>query len=619
MNQAQTKSARRWLPKTLLAQFYIGLATILLTAVLIGVGLHFEPELFDRLLEEGLFSHKTQNQPMFFPILLAFGLVLLLVLVFLKQLKDAQTGEQALEIQKFTLDKHAIVRIIDRDGFLLYVNDLYCQITGYSRAEVLGHNERIFHKDAKTRAFYAPMIDAIGQGQVWQGVIDSVNRQEEPYWIQATVQPLPGRKSKAEQFILIGTEITLLVRTQALLAENQRLVAAANQAKSEFLTNLSHEVRTPLGGMLGMTDLALDLASSDTQKSYLTLAKSSGQSLMTVLNDILDISRIESGWLTLEPVEFSLSELLTGQIQSLAESTLQKGLALDLQIDADIPASVWGDPGRIKQVIANVMNNALEVTQKGRISVVSYATALEADGFEFHLAVKDAGAGMPDDRQKNVFKAFSQDAAGQPPRYGSTGLGLVLSARLLALMGGKIELESEEGMGSTFSITLRLPRAPERVDLTAPALPVPGWVLGAAASWPVPISVPLQVLVADDHVVNQILCKTMLQKMGHVVTIANNGEEALALFGERAWDLVLMDMQMPTMDGLAATRLIRLSEPSGRRTPIVAMTANVMASDQQACLAAGMDDFMSKPFKLTTLQGLINRFDKRVSVVEGLK
>jgi CheY-like chemotaxis protein len=186
-------------------------------------------------------------------------------------------------------------------------------------------------------------------------------------------------------------------------------------------------------------------------------------------------------------------------------------------------------------------------------------------------------------------------------------------------MGGKIELESEEGMGSTFSITLRLPRAPERVDLTAPALPVPGSVLGAAASWPVPIPVPLQVLVADDHVVNQILCKTMLQKMGHMVTIANKGAEALALFGERAWDLVLMDMQMPTMDGLAATRLIRLSEPSGRRTPIVAMTANVMASDQQACLAAGMDDFMSKPFKLATLQGLINRLVKRVSVVEGLK
>ncbi len=456
------------------------------------------------------------------------------------------------------------------------------------------------------------------------------------------------------QLILLLFSVAALIRRQKIqekehialramaedLREASQRAKAASQAKSEFLANMSHEIRTPMNGVIGMTDLALERATDPAQRDYLNTVVSSAQSLMVILNEILDFSKIEAGQLTIEHVPFDLRQVLSDTLASLDGRTRLKGLTLALDLPAEMPALMRGDPGRIRQVLTNLCDNAIKFTQVGGLSVRLQVTAIAGGEFEAQVSVQDTGVGIPAAKQKLIFEAFSQADASTTRQYGGTGLGLTICARLVELMGGRIWVDSEMDKGSTFNFTVKLQQAdgaeiaaaandfsdlPDTAPpMAPPSLPEPADLKAVPAPEPSqPASVgrvpevttttsatirTLRILLVEDHPVNQILATTLLKKWGHTVVLADNGQKAVDLFPSDTWDLVLMDMQMPVMGGLEATQMIRNREPANQRTPIIAVTANAMEADREACLAAGMDDFLSKPFNSAALERLLARY-----------
>ena len=510
------------------------------------------------------------------------------------------TQNNDLSNQKFALDQHAIVSITDLNGSITYANDRFCEISGYAREELIGENHRIVKSGFHPPELYSELWHTITQGHVWHGEVKNRKKNGEPYWVAATIVPLLGPDGLPMQYVGIRTDITIAKELEQSLLVARAAAETANQAKGDFLANMSHEIRTPMNGVIGMTELALDTQLDATQRNYLDTVKSSAHALLVILNDILDFSKIEAGKLDIEQVSFNLSQVLADALTGIEARTAKKGLTLTRLIPADVAARMVGDSGRIRQVLTNLCDNAIKFTQQGGVTVRVQAQDLGADGYEVEIAVSDTGVGIPADKQQLIFAAFSQADSSTTRQFGGTGLGLTISSRLVGLMGGRIWVESTVGQGSTFHFTVRLGQSTET---NMPTTPLP-----QAAHADTPPQRPLRVLLVEDHAINQLLATSLLKKWGHTVVLARDGQEAVDLFPSAAWDIVLMDMQMPVMGGLEATVLIRAQEPPDRRTPIIAVTANAMETDREACLHAGMDDFLSKPIHAAALQTLLARY-----------
>ena len=394
------------------------------------------------------------------------------------------------------------------------------------------------------------------------------------------------------------------------LREKSTLADASNRAKSEFLASMSHEVRTPMNGIIGFTDMALDTSLDAKQRSYIETVKRSAQSLLVVLNEILDFSKIEAGGMELESIPVDWNDLVQTALQSIAFEAGQKNLITSYDLPSDVPSDCLGDPGRLSQVLNNLCHNAVKFTEKGFVSVRMQVLAMDAHECEIQVSVQDSGIGIPADKHVTIFNPFSQADASTTRQYGGTGLGLAICARLIERMGGRLWLDSGPGLGSTFSFKLSLPRQSPETTVSDSAQSQATKHTITDAQRP-PSSGPahrrgLQVLLVEDNAINQLLAKAILSDMGHEVVAAHDGSEALRLFSTRRWDLVLMDIHMPVMSGLEATRQIRQMEPAGQHTPIVATTAGAMEADRAACLAAGMDDYIAKPYKPQALQELLH-------------
>ncbi|MBH3468978.1 MULTISPECIES: ATP-binding protein [Pseudomonas] len=371
----------------------------------------------------------------------------------------------------------------------------------------------------------------------------------------------------------------------------------ANRAKSDFLAMMSHELRTPMNGVLGMLQLLETTPLSNEQADYTAVASESTGHLLKVINDILDFSRIERAALQLEHIDFNLAELITSSVQSFQHSAQQRGLGLHLQLPPGIgQLQVNGDPTRIRQILLNLIGNALKFTERGQVQVEARWQVLDRQLIWLTCSVRDTGIGIDSARLEMMFVAFQQADSSISRRYGGTGLGLSIARTLAERMGGKLRGESREGLGSTFTLEMPLALAsPAPVALTPPA------------AAPTTVSDNDQILLVEDNPVNQSVIEAMLRSLGLAVCTAEDGLEAVDLVGRQRFAAVLMDCRLPHLDGYEATRRIR-QLPNGAGLPIIALTANALQGDRERCMAAGMDDYLSKPLRRTELQRVLQRW-----------
>ena len=416
-------------------------------------------------------------------------------------------------------------------------------------------------------------------------------------------------KTVADHVAIAMERIRLLETAE----KHARAAEAANVAKSRFLANMSHELRTPMNAILGMTELALGEPLPASARDYLQTAKESADTLLELLNEILDVSRMEAGKFALEATPFSLRHVVEQTLKTMGVRAYEKGLQLLCEVPDEVPDRLVGDSLRLRQVLTNLLGNAIKFTEQGEVLLAPRLSTFPLGEAEvmIEFAVADTGIGIAAEQQAEIFSPFHQADASTTRSYGGTGLGLAISANLVGLMGGRIWVESRLGQGSTFRFTVKLAR--QAVGLTDVSPPAAG---GLSRDGRPAAQRPLRILLAEDNPANQKVAVYLLRQYGHGATVASDGREALERVRDQDFDLVLMDVQMPTMDGFQATEAIRkLPEQAKARLPIVAMTAYAMKGDQERCLAAGMDGYITKPINARELFETIERLAGKGSLL----
>ncbi len=634
---------------------------------------------------------------------------------------------RSLDFQQFALNQHAIVSISNVQGDITYVNDKFCEISEYTREELIGKNHRIVKSDAQNDAFFKRLWRTISQGKTWHGEIKNNKKGGGFYWVNSSIVPLLGDDGEPFEYISIRTDITkqklsedkarklqsfftsitealaegvyaqdgaglctyanpmaekllgwsasemigksvhqlvhyqdhnrkqipseectiynALMKRETYLTDNEvfwrkdgsmmpvyvsavstydndngykggviafqdiserkkqdkalenavKNAELANKAKGLFLANMSHEIRTPMNAIIGMSYLALQTDLNEKQKNYINKVNSSAEALLRLLNDILDFSKIEANKLDIEIKDFSLDEVLMAVTDLISFSADQKGLELIVNIDEDIPNTLMGDALRLRQVIVNFASNAIKFTQEGKVTIDIVLLGKTKGAVVLGFTISDTGIGMTEKQKKNLFKAFTQADISTTRKYGGTGLGLAITGQLVDLMGGSVDVKTKLDKGSSFSFCLnfKIGKDPQDKIIT------PSTKNSSTENNETNMLHGAHILLVEDNKFNQEVASSLLQMHGMSSDIAENGEQALICLEKNIYDGVLMDCQMPIMDGYSATEKIR--EKWGNDLPIIAMTANVMTSEIDRTKQVGMNDYIAKPINVSVM------------------
>ncbi len=495
--------------------------------------------------------------------------------------------------------------ITDRAARIEYVNDAYLKNTGYSREELLGRNSRLLQSGKTPKATYDALWQALREGRSWSGEFYNQRKDGSEFVELAHISPVRDAAGKIGRYVAAKRDITQAKRIEAELLQAKMQAEAANSAKSQFLAAMSHEVRTPMNGILGMAQVLLAPGIKEAERlDYARTILASGQTLLRLLNDLLDLARIESGKLELEANEM-LPEQIMGQTRSLfAQSARAKGLGIESDWSGPL-ARYLGDSHRLEQMLANLVGNAIKFTHQGTIRIEAREISCDADSATLEFAVSDSGIGIAQDKLALLFEAFSQVDGSTTRRYGGTGLGLSIVRTLARLMGGEVGVQSEPGVGSRFWFRIRAQRlaaSPEQAEVSGAqgALPDTPGLIGSA-----------RVLLVEDNPDHRRLSRLLLERLGAHVTLANDGQQGLdAIVQGESAPIVLMDLHLPVLDGYAATQAIRQWERTsgqGRRA-IIALTADAYEDDRLRCLQAGMDEVLTKPVSFESLRQVLVRW-----------
>ncbi|MFP6875336.1 MAG: PAS domain-containing protein [Roseibacillus sp.] len=509
--------------------------------------------------------------------------------------KEAEAANEQLNtFFQLSLD---LLCIAGSDGYFKRINPAYTETLGYCEEELLADPFLDFVHPDDQEATIGAMEQLAGGQEVTQFENRYRHKDGHYLWFEWS-----AAASGDELIYALARDVTQRRAKEVEIHDAKMAAEAANRAKSEFLANMSHEVRTPMNAIIGMSELLLNTKLTPRQAEYQRLVLDSAESLLGVMNDVLDFSKIEAGRMELDPQDFDLRESIFDTLSTLENRARKRGLKLSQWIAPEVPVRVRADQGRLRQVVMNLVGNAIKFTKEGEISVKVDLKSDQGSEAMLRVEVRDTGVGVPPDKLKSIFEPFTQAEGSTARKYGGTGLGLSICRKIVALLDGEIWIESEEGHGSTFGFTARI-----TVDEVSGAEP-------SGSRKPVvlekkPECMPvLEVLLAEDGRANQLVAIRFLERRGHSVTLAENGREAVIAWENGHFDAILMDIHMPEMNGFEATHLIREGEEAGSpRIPIIAMTANAMQGDREACLEAGMDDYLAKPVHAKDLYEVLER------------
>ncbi len=548
----------------------------------------------DELIEEALETVNIRANGERFPVSLSSrvedigGNQTLLVIV--RDITERKKAEEELQkLSRAITQSTASVVITDVNGTIEYVNPAFSAVTGYTHEEALGSNPRILKSGVHDAAFYKEMWDKITNGEIWRGELCNKNKQGELYWEYVSISPVQDMNGNISHFVAVKENITERKKIISELQKAKEEAEAAAKAKADFLANMSHEIRTPLNAIYGMTSLMLDTPLNDEQQEFIEIIRSGSDTLLKVINDILDFSKIEAGKMELETQPFYVRNCVEDALDLLAEKAANKNLDLAYYIEKGTPPVVIGDITRLRQILVNLLNNAIKFTEAGEVVIDVHSMLVEGDRYELHFSVRDTGIGIPKEKLDKLFKSFSQVDSSTTRKYGGTGLGLAISRQLAINMGGTMWVESEEGVGSTFHFTILVDVDPEAKPLYSMD--------------DVPELSGKRVLVVDDNKTNRLILAKQIQSWGMQAVTLESGNEALALLEhDEKFDVAILDMQMPGMDGFTLAE--KISHHKGyKNLPLVILTSvrRDMTRSGDVKIAA----FLNKPIKTSNLFNLL--------------